>query len=124
MFSLGKIMGFLQTKDATRARSFFEGKLYLRFLSEDPYAVVFESNGTMIRVAKAKDFQPAPYTVPGWEVEDIRGVVAELGKRGVVFEKYPFIQDKELGIWTAPDGAKVAWFKDPDGNVLSVSQHR
>jgi hypothetical protein len=78
----------------------------------------------MIRVAKAQDFTPAPYTVLGWEVPNIAEVVAWLQKRGVAFEKYPFVQDKELGIWTAPTGDKVAWFKDPDGNVLSVSQHK
>ena len=120
---LGKVMGFLPTKDAKRARSFFEGKLGLRFVSEDPYALVMESNGTMIRIANVQEFQPAPYTVLGWQVEDIVQVVTTLKSRGVAFEKYPFVEDKELGIWTSPEGAKVAWFKDPDGNVLSVSQH-
>ena len=71
---------------------------------------------------KVQDFSPAPYTVLGWEVQDIESVVNELKSRGVAFEKYPFIQDQEFGIWSAPGGAKVAWFKDPDGNVLSVSQ--
>ena len=82
-----------------------------------------ESNGTTIRIAKVEKLQPAPYTVLGWQVEDIVQVVTELKSRGVIFEKYPFVEDKELGIWASPEGAKVAWFKDPDGNVLSVSQH-
>lgn len=120
---LGKVMGFLPAKDFKHARSFFEDKLGLRFISEDPYALVMESNGTMIRIAKVQEFQPAPYTVLGWQVEDIVQSVTELRSRGVVFEKYPFVEDKELGIWTSPDGAKVAWFKDSDGNVLSVSQY-
>lgn len=120
---LGKVMGFLPTKDAKRARDFFEQKLGLRFVSEDPFALVVDSNGTTIRIAKVQELQPAPYTVLGWQVENIVNVVTELRSRGVIFEKYPFIEDKELGIWTSPDGAKVAWFKDPDGNVLSVSQH-
>ena len=77
----------------------------------------------MIRIAKVEDFAPVPYTVLGWEVENIELVVSDLKTRGVTFEKYPFIQDQELGIWQSPGGAKVAWFKDPDGNVLSVSQH-
>ena len=77
----------------------------------------------MIRIAKAPDFTPAQYTVMGWEVRDIESVVRWLAGRGVAFEKYPFVQDRELGIWIAPTGDKVAWFKDPDGNVLSVSQH-
>jgi hypothetical protein len=79
---------------------------------------------TMIRIAKAKDFTPAQYTVLGWEVSNIEEMVTWLQQRGVVFEKYPWVPDKELGIWTAPGGDKVAWFKDPDGNVLSVSQHK
>jgi hypothetical protein len=78
----------------------------------------------MLRIGKVPDFTPAPYTVLGWEVANIEEIVAWLQKRGVAFEKYPFVQDKELGIWTAPTGDKVAWFKDPDGNVLSVSQHK
>ena len=77
----------------------------------------------MIRIAKTPDFTPAPYTVMGWEVGDIGAVARWLAGRGVAFEKYPFVQDRELGIWTTPNGDKVAWFKDPDGNVLSVSQH-
>jgi hypothetical protein len=77
----------------------------------------------MIRIAKAQDFTPAQYTVLGWEVRDIEAVVGWLQDRGVAFEKYPFVQDQERGIWTAPGGNKVAWFKDPDGNVLSLSQH-
>ena len=80
--------------------------------------------GSMLRIGKVPDFTPAPYTVLGWEVANIEEIVAWLQKRGVAFEKYPFVQDKELGIWTAPTGDKVAWFKDPDGNVLSVSQHK
>jgi hypothetical protein len=75
-----------------------------------------------IRIAKAQDFTPAPYTVMGWEVSDIEAVVKWLTQRGVEFEKYPF-RDRELGIWNAPGGDKVAWFKNPDGNVQSVSQH-
>jgi hypothetical protein len=93
-------------------------------VSDDQFALVMMAGDTMIRIAKAKDFTPAPYTVMGWEAQDIEPLVRWLTSRGVTFEKYPFIQDRELGIWTAPGGDKVAWFKDPDGNVLSVSQHR
>jgi len=64
-----------------------------------------------------------PYTILGWEVQNIESVVSDLKRRGVVFENYPFMQDQELGIWQSPGGTKVAWFKAPDGNVLSVSQH-
>lgn len=107
-----------------RRLEFYEGKLGFHFVSDDPFALVMRAGETMIRVSKAKDFTPAPYTVLGWEVQKIETIVGWLKDRGVVFEKYPFVQDQELGIWTAPTGDKVAWFKDPDGNVLSVSQHQ
>ena len=124
MLAASKIIGFVPTKDPAKARSFYEGKLGFQFVSDDPFALVMRAGETMIRIAKAKDFTPAQYTVLGWEVSNIEEMVAWLQKRGVVFEKYPWVPDKESGIWTAPGGDKVAWFKDPDGNVLSVSQHR
>jgi len=123
MLASGKVVGFLLTKDYDKARAFFEGALGFQFVSVDQYALVMNAGGTMIRIAKAQDFTPARNTVLGWEVQDIEAIVTWLKNRGVTFEKYPFVQDHELGIWTTPTGDKVAWFKDPDGNVLSVSQH-
>ncbi len=123
MLAFGKIVGFLLTKDYDKARAFFEGALGFQFVSVDQYALVMNAGGTMIRIAKVPDFAPARNTVLGWEVQNIEAVVTWLKNRGVTFEKYPFVQDRELGIWTTPTGDKVAWFKDPDGNVLSVSQH-
>ncbi len=123
MMPLEKIVGFVLTKDYDKARAFYEGKLELQFVSLDSFALVMRAGGNMIRISKAPDFTPAQSTVLGWEVRDIESVVAWLKKRGVSLEKYPFIQDQDLGIWSAPGGGKVAWFKDPDGNVLSVSQH-
>ncbi len=124
MLASSKIVGFVPTKDSTKARGFYEGKLQFQFVSDDMFALVMRAGETMIRIAKAKDFTPAQYTVLGWEVSNIEEVVKWLQKRGIAFEKYPFVQDKELGVWTTPNGDKVAWFKDPDGNVLSVSQHK
>jgi catechol 2,3-dioxygenase-like lactoylglutathione lyase family enzyme len=124
MLSASKIIGFVPTKDSKKAREFYEGKLGFQFVSDDPFALVMRAGETMIRVSKANDFVPAPYTVMGWEVMDIETVVRWLSARGVVFEKYAFVEDKELGIWSAPSGDKVAWFKDPDGNVLSLSHHK
>ena len=124
MLAASKIIGFVPTKDSKKAREFYEGKLGFQFVSDDPFALVMRAGETMIRVSKANDFVPAPYTVMGWEVMDIETVVRWLSARGVVFEKYAFVEDKELGIWSAPSGDKVAWFKDPDGNVLSLSQHK
>jgi catechol 2,3-dioxygenase-like lactoylglutathione lyase family enzyme len=124
MLAASKMIGFVPTKDSKKAREFYEGKLGFQFVGDDQFALVVKAGDTMIRVAKTKDFTPAPYTVMGWEVADVEAVVRWLNARGVAFEKYPFVEDKELGIWTAPSGDKVAWFKDPDGNVLSLSHHQ
>jgi catechol 2,3-dioxygenase-like lactoylglutathione lyase family enzyme len=118
-----KIIGFVPTQHPTKARSFYEATLGLRFIDDDKFALVFDANGTMLRVVTVKEFKPFPFTVLGWEVSDIEKVVAGLQQKGVKFEKYPWMEQDKLSIWTAPGGAKVAWFKDPDGNVLSVSQH-
>jgi catechol 2,3-dioxygenase-like lactoylglutathione lyase family enzyme len=123
MLASSKVIGFIPTKDSSQARAFYEGKLGFQFSNEDQFALVMSAGETMIRLAKVTDFTPPPFTVLGWEVPNIEEVVSWLQKRGVAFEKYPWVADKERGIWAAPTGDKVAWFKDPDGNVLSVSQH-
>ena len=114
-------MGFIPTTDFSRAKVFYGDTLGLRFVSNDKFALVFESDGTTIRVAKVDDFTPAGYTILGWQVDDIKKIVSALQKRGVVFERYPWMEQDDQVIWTAPGGARVAWFKDPDGNILSVS---
>jgi len=117
------MVGFLLTKDYDKARAFYEGKLGFEFVSLDQFALVMQAGKSMIRIVKVPTFTPLQSTVLGWKVGDIEAVVDWLTKRGVAFEKYPFVRDKDQGIWTAPEGSKVAWFKDPDGNVLSVSKH-
>ncbi len=117
------IIAFVAITDVEKARTFYEGVLGLRFIKDDGFALVFEANGTMVRAAKMKEFTPAQYSVLGWQVSHIEDVVRSLRDRGVKFEIFGFFKQDELGIWTAPTGDKVAWFKDPDGNVLSVSQH-
>lgn len=117
------IIGFVPTSDSARARSFYEGVLGLRFIEDDGFALVLEANGHMIRVAKMGAFTPAPYTILGWEVPAIEQVVEELTAKGVAFHRYGLPGQDEQGIWASPSGSKVAWFSDPDGNVLSVSQH-
>jgi catechol 2,3-dioxygenase-like lactoylglutathione lyase family enzyme len=124
MLGAHKIVAFVPTTDAQRAREFYEQKLGLKFVSDDDFAIVFDANGIMLRVVKLKEHTPAQFTILGWEVPDAEQSVSELQGRGVQFERYPWAQQDELGIWTAPGGAKVAWFKDPDGNVLSISQHK
>jgi len=123
MLDTGKMIGFVLTKDYDASRAFYEGKLGFEFVSLDQFALVVKVGGHMVRIVKMQDFQPLRSTVLGWEVANIEAVVDWLTSRGVETEKYPFVQDKDRGIWSAPGGAKVAWFKDPDGNVLSVSQH-
>ena len=123
MLSEHRIVAFIPTTDSQKAREFYEQKLGLTFVSDDGFALVFRANDNMLRVVKLKEFTPAQFTILGWEVPDAKQAVSELHARGVQFERYPWAQQDELGIWEAPGGAKVAWFKDPEGNVLSVSQH-
>jgi catechol 2,3-dioxygenase-like lactoylglutathione lyase family enzyme len=124
MLASMEMVGFILTKDYEAARAFYEGKLGFAFVSLDQFALVMMAGKSMIRIVKVPTFTPLQSTVLGWGVDDMDAMVDWLTGRGVVFEKYPFVQDKERGIWTAPGGTKVAWFKDPDGNVLSVSEHR
>jgi catechol 2,3-dioxygenase-like lactoylglutathione lyase family enzyme len=123
MISEAEVMGFIPTTDAVRARAFYEDVLGLGVVSDDPFALVLESNGTFIRIAKLDELTPAPYTILGWRVNDIESEVQTLHARGVTFTRYPGMAQTDLGVWTAPGGAKIAWFRDPDGNVLSLSQH-
>jgi len=123
MLASMNMMGFVLTKDYDKSRAFYEGHMGFDFVSLDKFALVVRAGKSGIRIVKVPTFTPLQSTVLGWEVDDIETIVGWLTKRGVAFEKYPFVQDQERGIWTAPDGSKVAWFLDPDGNVLSVSQH-
>ena len=124
MLELKRIIAFVVTTKPQEAISFYRDKLGFKLSSEDDFALVFDANGTMLRVVKMKEgqFHPASYTVLGWNVENAARAVAELTKRGIVFERYPGMPQDETGIWTSPSGAKIAWFKDPDGNVLSLTE--
>ena len=123
MLSKNPLIAFIPSKDTGRSRSFYEDALGLRFVCDDHFAVVMDSNGTTVRIVRVGEFTPAPFTILGWQVNDISAAVAELSGNGVQFNRYPYFEQSPDGVWTAPDGAKVAWFSDPDGNVLSVSQH-
>jgi catechol 2,3-dioxygenase-like lactoylglutathione lyase family enzyme len=122
MFGSTNIVAFVPTKDAEKARAFYVDVLGLRFIKDDGFAMVLDANGIMVRVARAQ-FTPAQFTILGWQVKNIEKTAVELQEKGVHFERFGFFEQDALGIWTAPTGDKVAWFKDPDGNVLSVSQH-
>jgi catechol 2,3-dioxygenase-like lactoylglutathione lyase family enzyme len=114
-------MAFVATRDPARAKVFYKDTLGLRFVSQDRFAVVFDAHGIMLRVAIVQKIVVAPYTVLGWEVPDITAAAKDLAKTGVHFERFGMPQD-DLGIWTSPSGARVAWFKDPDGNLLSITE--
>ncbi|HEV2493341.1 MAG TPA: VOC family protein [Terriglobia bacterium] len=117
-----KLVAFISTRDLALAKPFYREVLGLRLLSEDSFALVFDAYGIMLRVTKVSELTPQRFTVLGWGVPDIAPAVADLEARGAQFERYAGMDQDEHAIWTAPSGAKVAWFKDPDGNVLSVSQ--
>jgi len=123
MLASAKMTGFVPTKDYDQARAFYEGKLGFKFVYQDQFALVLSAGENKIRITKIPNFTPLEGTILGWEVDDIVAVATWLRDRGAPPEKYPFAQDQDLGIWSAPSGAKVAWFKDPDGNILSLSQH-
>lgn len=122
MLANTKIGSFVATADPVRAREFYENILGLEFVREEPYALVFNANGTSLRIQKVSQVVVAPYTAIGWHVTDISSVVSELKKRGVDFILIEGFGQDELGIVTFPGGAKVAWFKDPDGNTLSLDE--
>ena len=119
-----KLVAFVATKDPAKARTFYEGVLGLRLVEDEkPFALVFDANGIMLRVTTVGEHNPDPFTVLGWHVASIDNTVERLTAAGVKFQRFAGLNDGDpKGIWTAPGGARIAWFKDPDGNVLSVTQ--
>ena len=117
-----RLIAFVPTTDLPRARSFYAETLGLRVTDESPYACVFDANGTTLRLTPVRKLSKARYTVLGWGVDDIASTVAMLTAAGVAFVSYRGMEVDEAGIWTAPGGDRVAWFEDPDGNLLSVTQ--
>ena len=118
-----RVVTFLLTADPASALTFYRDTLGLTFVHDDGFALVFDMHGVMLRIAKAPEFVPAKHTVLGWEVEDILVAQEGLLDKGVTFERYPNMGQDDREICTFPNGDKVAWFKDPDGNLLSISQH-
>ena len=118
-----QIAAFVATSNADRSRAFYENTLGLKLVSDEEYAIVFDANGITLRIQKVRDVAPIPYTALGWHVTNIEKMVEELSGRGVSFEIYDGFGQTDQGIMTFPNGAKVAWFKDPDGNLLSLDQY-
>jgi catechol 2,3-dioxygenase-like lactoylglutathione lyase family enzyme len=122
MLSRADLMAFLPSDDLDRARTFFTEVIGLPLVEHDPYACVFDANGTQLRVTLVEPFTRAPHTVLGWLVPDIAAATRALASRGLHFERYKGMGQDSSGVWTAPSGDLVAWFKDPDGNTLSLTQ--
>ena len=122
MLGNSSITAFLATAKPDDAKAFYGTTLGLRLVSDDQFALAFDSGGIALRMQKVEELQPQSHTALGWQVPNIRAAVKELFKRGVSFERYPFLEQDELNIWQAPSGTKVVWFKDPDGNILSLSE--
>jgi catechol 2,3-dioxygenase-like lactoylglutathione lyase family enzyme len=122
MLGNATITAFVATAHPSRAKQFYQATLGLHLVSDDQFAIAFECAGIQLRVQKLETFQPHTFTALGWQVPNIRAVVQSLTKRGVSFERYAHLEQDDLGVWLAPSGAKVAWFKDPDGNLLSLTE--
>jgi hypothetical protein len=122
MLQDAKLMAFVAIQDEKQATDFYSGVLGLRKVSADPYAIMFDTGGVPLRASFVKEPSIAPYTVLGWQVKGIEDIVRGLTAQGIKFERYGFMKQDELGIWNAGTD-KVAWFKDPFGNLLSVSEH-
>jgi catechol 2,3-dioxygenase-like lactoylglutathione lyase family enzyme len=116
------LVAFVATTDLARARNFYRDSLGLHLLADTPFACVFDAHGTVLRVTLVGEVASAPYTVLGWSVADINLSVEGLRSKGVQTERYQGIEQDTLGVWVAPGGDRVAWFKDPDGNTLSLTE--
>jgi catechol 2,3-dioxygenase-like lactoylglutathione lyase family enzyme len=123
MLGTRNVTAFVATTNPERAKAFYGDTLGLPLVSDDPWALVFSAAGTvLLRIQKVEHHTPHPFTALGWNVPDVAADVAALASRGVRFERYERMQQDDAGVWTSPSGAKVAWFKDPDGNVLSLTE--
>lgn len=122
MLGNSKLTAFVATTKPDAARMFYETKLGLKFLRDDGFALVFDANGTTLRVAKVQKFTPAPFTVLGWQVDSMDDALAGLARNDITVERYPFLEHDRRGVVTFGTGDQVAWFRDPDGNTLSVAE--
>ena len=122
MLSATPLKAFIPTTHPSKAESFYRDVLGLELISKDKFGIEFNANGISLRVTNVPSLTPHPFTVLGWNVPDISGMVQTLSEKGVAFERYDFMDQDKNNVWTSPSGTRVAWFKDPDGNLLSISQ--
>ena len=121
MLAEAPFIGFIPVRDLPEARTFYEGTLGLRVVEETPFALVLDASGTMLRLTPVPELSAPPFTIAGWQVPDISATARSLADRGVRFSRYDSMEQDDVGIWTTPGGDRVAWFKDPDGNTLSLT---
>ena len=124
MLTDAALVAFAATTDLARSHAFYGHVLGLTHVETTPFANVYTAGGTSLRVTLVDRVVPAPYTVLGWTVPDVATVMGDLARRGVCFERYEGLDQDADGVWTAPGGARIAWFRDPDGNVLSLTERR
>ena len=120
--STSELIAFIPTVKPEEAKTFYRDVLGLTLVADEWWALAFDAHGTKLRIEKVQELHPHPFTAAGWKVADIGAVMDGLTKKGVRFERYPSLQQDDRGVWTTPSGAQVAWFKDPDGNTLSLTQ--
>lgn len=118
-----RITAFLSTVKPEQAKLFYKNSIGLKLVAEDDYALEFEGKGAVLRITTVNELNPQPFTVLGFKIEEIVTQVKALTKKGVKFERYDSLKQDELGIWAAPSKAQIAWFKDPDGNLLSLTEY-
>jgi predicted enzyme related to lactoylglutathione lyase len=117
-----KLKSFIPTIMPEKAKAFYRDVLGLTLLSEDQYALEFDANGVLLRVTTVPSLKPQEFTVLGWNVPDISTLIRQMNNKGIFCETYNFLEQDNMGIWQSPGGSKVAWFKDPDGNLLSLTE--
>ena len=122
MLETSEAVAFVPSEDLERSERFFQGVLNLELISRSPFASVFQVGGGTLRVTKVDALRPQPFTVFGWLVTDLRAVVRKLRDRETEMLRYEGMDQDEDGIWATPNGDLVAWFHDPDANVLSLTQ--
>jgi len=117
-----KLIAFVPTVKPKESKLFYKDTLGFELVSEDNFAIVFNANGTLLRVTIVPEFKPQTFTIVGWNVDNIVSTIKQFNDKNIFFEQYDFFEQDKLGIWTSPSGAKIAWFKDPDGNILSLTE--
>ncbi|KAG1682723.1 hypothetical protein GQR58_010518 [Nymphon striatum] len=115
---------FLATSNQSASRIFYESKIGLNFVSSDPYALVFNVGEFELRIQVVKSVIAIPYTSLGWSVNNLEKTIEKLSSNGVEFELYENLEQDKHKIWHSPSGAKIAWFKDPDKNILSLTEYQ